>query len=62
MTPEAHDEAARWILELDKLHMPTRYPNGLPSGARPSQVYTEAEAADAIARAAKIIDVAQSLP
>ena len=39
---------------LDKLYIPTRYPNGLPSGA-PADYYTPAEAARAVADAEEII-------
>ena len=39
--------------ELDKLYIPTRYPNGLPD-LTPSEVYTEEEALNAV-ESAKII-------
>ena len=39
--------------ELDKLYIPTRYPNGLPD-LTPSEVYTEEEAYRAI-ESSKII-------
>ena len=39
---------------LDKLYVPTRYPNGLPSGA-PADYYTAAEAGHAIADAEAVI-------
>ena len=39
--------------ELDKLYIPTRYPNGLPD-LTPSEVYTEEEASRAI-ESSKII-------
>ena len=39
--------------ELDKLYIPTRYPNGLPD-LTPSEVYTEKEASKAI-ESSKII-------
>ncbi|MBM3713954.1 MAG: HEPN domain-containing protein [Actinobacteria bacterium] len=39
--------------ELDKLYMPTRYPNGLPD-LTPSEVYTEEEAHNAV-ESSKII-------
>jgi HEPN domain-containing protein len=38
---------------LDKLYVPTRYPNGLPAGA-PADCFTRAEAEDAIAHAEAI--------
>lgn len=39
---------------LDKLYVPTRYPNGLPAGA-PADYYTSAEATRAIADAEAIV-------
>jgi len=45
---EAHDPAFASILEeaalLDQFYIPTRYPNGLPSPAVPSEIYTESQA------------------
>jgi HEPN domain-containing protein len=41
---------------LDKLYIPTRYPNGLASGA-PADYYTHAEAERAIADAEAVLDV-----
>ena len=43
--------------ELDKLYIPTRYPNGLPE-LTPAEVYTKTEAARAISAAEKIISAA----
>ncbi|MEF8824268.1 MAG: HEPN domain-containing protein [Desulfohalobiaceae bacterium] len=40
---------------LDKLYIPTRYPNGLPGGL-PSEAYTEDEAESALDRARQILD------
>jgi len=40
---------------LDKLYVPTRYPNGLPSGA-PADYYTRVEAERAIADAETIVE------
>jgi HEPN domain-containing protein len=40
---------------LDKLYVPTRYPNGLPAGA-PADYYTRAEAGRAIADAETIVE------
>ncbi len=40
---------------LDKLYIPTRYPNGLP-GLTPSQAFTESEARAAIGIAREIVD------
>jgi HEPN domain-containing protein len=39
---------------LDKLYVPTRYPNGLPSGA-PADYFTRAEAERAIADAEVVL-------
>ena len=41
--------------ELDKLYIPTRYPNGLPE-LTPSEVYTEEEAGKAIESSKAIIN------
>ncbi len=43
---------------LDKHYIPTRYPNGFDAGA-PTDYYTAAEAEDAIADAAKIMEFCQ---
>jgi HEPN domain-containing protein len=43
---------------LDKLYIPTRYPNGLPE-MTPAEAYTAKEAADAIASAEAILDLAR---
>ncbi|HXH07111.1 MAG TPA: HEPN domain-containing protein [Vicinamibacterales bacterium] len=40
---------------LDKLYVPTRYPNGLPSGA-PADFYTLAEAERALADAEAVLE------
>ena len=40
---------------LDKLYVPTRYPNGLPAGA-PADYYTRTEAERAIADAEAIVE------
>lgn len=40
--------------ELDKLYVPTRYPNGLPAGA-PADYYTRAEAERALSGAEAIV-------
>ena len=42
-------------LRLDKLYIPTRYPNGFESGA-PGDFYTEGEALTAVADASAIIE------
>ena len=45
---EAHDSAFASVLGdaalLDQFYIPTRYPNGLPSPAVPSETYAEAQA------------------
>ncbi|MGH7331807.1 MAG: HEPN domain-containing protein [Candidatus Rokuibacteriota bacterium] len=43
---------------LDKLYIPTRYPNGLAGGA-PADFYTRAEAQRAIADAEAVIEVSR---
>jgi HEPN domain-containing protein len=40
---------------LDKLYIPTRYPNGLPDSI-PSEVYTEPEAQSAVESARQVIE------
>lgn len=45
---------------LDKLYIPTRYPNGLPAGA-PADYYTPAEAARAITDAEAIIECCRGM-
>jgi HEPN domain-containing protein len=45
---------------LDQLYIPTRYPNGLPGGV-PAEVFTEDQAAEAIAQAAQFIDRAETV-
>jgi HEPN domain-containing protein len=45
--------------ELDKLYIPTRYPNGLPDMI-PADAFTRAEAERAIAAAAEIIRLVQA--
>lgn len=42
---------------LDKLYVPTRYPNGLPE-MTPAEAYTAKEAADAIAAAEIVLSLA----
>ena len=42
---------------LDQLYIPTRYPNGLPGGV-PAEVFSEEQAAEAIAQAAQFIEYA----
>jgi HEPN domain-containing protein len=45
---------------LDKLYVPTRYPNGLPTGA-PADYYTRAEAERAIADAEAVLVVCRAV-
>ena len=46
--------------ELDKLYIPTRYPNGLPE-LTPSEVYTKEEAGKAIESSKAIINKVKSI-
>jgi HEPN domain-containing protein len=47
---------------LDKLYIPTRYPNGLP-GSIPADVFTESEARAAIETARQFVDaLAEQMP
>ena len=43
---------------LDQYYIPTRYPNGLPDGA-PFEVYTRAQAEEAMATAANVLSLAR---
>ncbi len=52
--PEVDEALLDRARSLDKLYVPTRYPNGLPAGA-PADYYTSAEAARAIADAETIV-------
>jgi HEPN domain-containing protein len=45
---------------LDKLYVPTRYPNGLPKGA-PADYYTKAEAERALADAEVVVAVCRGV-
>ena len=45
---------------LDQLYVPTRYPNGLPGGV-PAEVFTEEQAAEAVAQATRFIEGATEL-
>jgi HEPN domain-containing protein len=45
---------------LDKLYVPTRYPNGLPAGA-PADYYTRTEAERAIADAEAVLAVCRGM-
>jgi len=54
--PEIGEELLDRARALDKLYIPTRYPNGLPSGA-PADYYTRSEAEHAISDAETLIAV-----
>jgi HEPN domain-containing protein len=45
---------------LDQLYIPTRYPNGLPGGV-PAEVFSEEQAAEAIAQATQFVEHAAAL-
>ena len=47
-------------MELDKLYIPTRYPNGLPE-LTPSEAYTEEEAQKAIESSKVVIEKVKSI-
>ncbi len=59
---EVHDPAFADVAEeaalLDQFYIPTRYPNGLPAPAVPSETYTEAHAQAAQEAAEHIVHVA----
>ena len=46
--------------QLDQYYIPTRYPNGLPGGI-PAEVFTGAQAEDAVLRARGFIKAARAL-
>ena len=46
--------------QLDQYYIPTRYPNGLPGGI-PAEVFTGAQAEDAVDRAGAFIEAARAL-
>ena len=46
--------------QLDQYYIPTRYPNGLPGGI-PAEVFTDAQAEDAVGRARAFIEAARAL-
>ena len=51
------EEAAR---RLDQYYVPTRYPNGLPGGT-PADVFSQAQAKEALAQAKRFVEVAGAL-
>ena len=46
--------------QLDQYYLPTRYPNGLPGGI-PAEVFSDAQAEDAVDRARSFIEAAHTL-
>ena len=46
--------------QLDQYYIPTRYPNGLPGGI-PAEVFSDAQAEDAVDRARSFIEAARTL-
>ena len=61
---EAHDPAFASVLGyaalLDQFYIPTRYPNGLPSPAVPSETYAEAQAEAAQEAAERVLYIAEA--
>jgi len=41
---------------VDQYYIPTRYPNGLPGGI-PHEVYTDAQAGEAVSGAGQVLDL-----
>jgi len=60
---QTHDPAFAGAAEegalLDQFYIPTRYPNGLPAPAVPSEVYTEAHARAAQEAAQRILSAVE---
>lgn len=61
---EAHEVAFASVAGdaalLDQFYIPTRYPNGLPSPAVPSEAYSALQAGDAVSAARRIIEVVET--
>lgn len=61
---EAHEAAFASVAGdaalLDQFYIPTRYPNGLPLPAVPSEAYSAAQAEDAVSAARRIIEVVET--
>ena len=61
---EAHDTAFASVLSyaalLDQFYIPTRYPNGLPTPAVPSETYGEAQAEAAQEAAERVLYIAEA--
>ena len=60
---EVHDPALGGLAGdaalLDQFYIPTRYPNGLPAPAVPSETYTAAQSGDAQRAAEYVIEMAE---
>lgn len=54
------DELREGAKILDQFYIPTRYPNGLPDGV-PSEVYTEAQAAQAIGYSEQLMPAVEAI-
>jgi len=54
------DDLISHAKRLDKLYIPTRYPNGLPDSI-PAEVYTDGEASDAIGLAREVVEAVRAL-
>ena len=59
-SPEALLHLRDSARQLDQYYIPTRYPNGLPGGV-PAEVFSDAQAEDAVGRARSFIDAARAL-
>jgi HEPN domain-containing protein len=61
---QAHDPAFTEVMGeaalLDQFYIPTRYPNGLPAPAVPSEIYTAAQAETAQEAAQRLLDRVQT--
>jgi HEPN domain-containing protein len=59
-----HDPGFGNLLEegalLDQFYIPTRYPNGLPAPAIPSDVYTQTQAEAAQRAAERVLETAEA--
>lgn len=58
--PDVDDALLDRARSLDKLYIPTRYPNGLAGGA-PADFYTRPEAERAIADAEAILEICRRM-
>lgn len=61
---QAHDPAFTGVMGeaalLDQFYIPTRYPNGLPSPAVPSETYSAAQAETAQEAAEQVLEVVRT--